>query len=184
MTSEARLLLQYRKQLIPTLQKDLGSENPLAVPKVEKVVVNVGVGKILKDAKMLESIKSDLAALTGQRPRETRARKAIAGFKIRAGQVVGLQVTLRGRRMYEFLDKLVNTAIPRIRDFRGLDPKSFDRNGSYTIGFREHIVFPEIPADAVEHTFGLEVTVVTSAKKPEHAYALLKALGFPFKSSV
>lgn len=162
------------------LQTALGIKNPMAVPKVEKVVVNVGVGKSLKDPKMLEAIVDDLKRITGQAPVKTLAKKSISGFKIREGQVVGLMVTLRGSRMYDFLEKLVHVALPRVRDFRGLDPKKFDGHGNYNIGLREQIVFPETTREHFEYSFGFEVNIQTDTDDDKQALALLKSLGFPF----
>ncbi|OGE83557.1 MAG: 50S ribosomal protein L5 [Candidatus Doudnabacteria bacterium RIFCSPLOWO2_01_FULL_44_21] len=170
----------YKEKIINNLRKSLGLTNPLAVPRVEKVVVNVGVGKTLKDPKMLESIIEDLKQITGQAPVKTLAKKSVSGFKIREGQVVGLMVTLRGDRMYDFLEKLVKISIPRVRDFRGLDPKKFDRHGNYNIGFREQIVFPETTREHMDYTFGLEVNIQTNTNNDHKALELLKSLGFPF----
>jgi large subunit ribosomal protein L5 len=152
----------------------------MAVPHVEKVVVNAGVGKTLKDPKMLDAITEDLRRITGQAPVKTLAKKSIAGFKIRENQVVGLVVNLRGQRMYDFLEKLVNVALPRVRDFKGLNPKSFDGKGNYSIGIREQIVFPETTREHIEHTFGFEINIQTSTDSDTEARALLKSLGFPF----
>ena len=175
-----RLRAQYNKEIRAKLQKDLGLKNINAVPQVKKVVINSGVGKTLKDPKFLDAIIADLKTITGQQPVKTMARKSIAGFKIRENQVVGLVVTLRGDRMYDFIDKLVNVALPRVRDFRGISPKAFDGRGSYHVGIREQTVFPEISEDAIEHTFGFEVSVVTDAKTDDKGRALLIAFGFPF----
>ena len=166
--------------MVPALQKQFGYKNTMQVPKVTKIVVNVGVGKISKDTKFLDSIVADIAKITGQHPVQTKARTSIAGFKMREGQIVGIMVTLRGYRMWSFLDKLINVALPRVKDFRGLSAKAFDGRGNYHIGLREHIVFPEISSDAIEHLFGLEVSIVTNAKKDESARALLKLMNFPF----
>ncbi len=170
----------YKEKMVDTLKKDLALTNPMAVPKVQKVVVNVGVGKTLKDPKMLEAIIEDVKRITGQTPVKTIAKKSIAGFKIREGQVVGLVVTLRGNRMYDFLEKLIRISIPRVRDFRGLDPKKFDGHGNYNIGFREQIVFPETTREHLDYVFGLEVNIQTNTNDDKQAYALLKTLGFPF----
>jgi large subunit ribosomal protein L5 len=172
---------KYTKQVIPAMKEKFDYKNDLSVPKLEKVTVNVGVGQGLKDAKFKENVGNTLIRITGQRPVERKAKKAIAGFKIRKGQIVGLIVTLRKNRMYDFVDKLINIALPRTRDFRGLNPKSLDGHGNLTIGFKEHIAFPEIKADEVERLHGLEVVVVTSAKDDEHGLELLRLLGFPFK---
>ncbi len=175
-----RLQEQYNKQILPQLKEQFGYKNAMEVPKVQKVILNVGIGRFLKDSKFVESIKRDMAAIAGQAPVETKARKSIAGFKIREQQVVGLAVTLRGQRMYEFLDKLVSVALPRVKDFRGISPKGFDGRGNYHLGLKEHIVFPEISNDALEHIFGLQVSIVTNAGKDEPARALLSAMNFPF----
>jgi large subunit ribosomal protein L5 len=171
----------YKEKIIGTLQKSLKKDNPLAVPKIEKVVVNAGVGKTLKDAKLLESIIVDIKQITGQQPVKTEAKKSVAGFKIREGQIVGVTVTLRGRRMYDFLEKLVKAALPRVRDFKGLNPKSFDGRGNYTLGIKEHLVFPEVSGEHNDSTFGMEVSIKTSAESDNEALELLKALGFPFR---
>ncbi|OGE87768.1 MAG: 50S ribosomal protein L5 [Candidatus Doudnabacteria bacterium RIFCSPLOWO2_02_FULL_49_13] len=170
----------YKEKVTKSLMQDLHLGNVMAVPKIQKVVVNVGVGKTLKDAKMLEAIVEDVKRITGQTPVKTLAKKSIAGFKIREGQVVGLVVTMRGNRMYDFLEKLVKVALPRVRDFRGLDPKKFDGHGNYNIGLREQIVFPETTREHFEYTFGLEVNIQTSTDDDKQALALLKSLGFPF----
>ncbi|MGE5297715.1 MAG: 50S ribosomal protein L5 [Acidobacteriaceae bacterium] len=171
----------YTKEIVPKLQKSLNLDNPMAVPKIIKVVVNAGVGRTLKDPKLLEFITEDLRRITGQAPVKTEAKKSVSGFKIREGQVVGLTVTLRGQRMYDFLQKLVAVALPRVRDFKGLNPKSFDHKGNYSIGVKEQIVFPETSRDQVEQTFGFEINIATNAGNDEKALALLKALGFPFR---
>ncbi|MBI3952346.1 MAG: 50S ribosomal protein L5 [Candidatus Doudnabacteria bacterium] len=175
------LKLRYKEKIIPDLQKSLGLSNPMAVPRIEKVVINAGVGRTLKDPKLLENIIEDLKKITGQTPVKTLAKKSIAGFKIRQNQVVGLMVTLRGARMFDFLEKLVNVALPRVRDFKGLSKKSFDRHGNYSIGFKEQIVFPETSREHLEHTFGLEANIQTSTDDDKKAYELLKSLGFPFR---
>jgi large subunit ribosomal protein L5 len=172
---------KYLKQVIPAMKEKFGYKNDLAVPKLEKVIVNVGIGQGLKDIKFKENVEATLMRITGQKPVERKARKAISGFKIKKGQVVGLMVTLRKKRMYDFVDKLINIALPRTRDFRGLNPKSMDGHGNLTIGFKEHIAFPEIKADEVERLHGLEVVIVTSARDDERGLELLKLLGFPFK---
>jgi large subunit ribosomal protein L5 len=174
------LKANYIEKTVPHLKKVLGVTNSMAIPKIEKVVVNVGVGKTLKDAKMLEAIIEDVKRITGQTPIKTVAKKSIAGFKIREGQVVGIVTTLRGRRMYDFLEKLVKVALPRVRDFKGLSKKSFDGHGNYSIGIKEQIVFPETTREHIEHTFGLEVNIQTSTDDDKQALELLKALGFPF----
>jgi len=163
------------------MRERFGYKNDLAVPKIEKVVVNVGIGKFLKDEKAQETIINDLAKITGQKPIYTLARKAISGFKIRKGMKVGLKVTLRKKRMYDFLERLIHVAIPRIRDFRGIPEKSIDKEGNLSIGIKEHIIFPEIAHEDVKLIFGFEVTIITSAKTREEAVELFKLLGFPIK---
>lgn len=176
-----RLQEQYNKEIAPALKDKFAYKNIMSVPKIKQVSINVGVGRFLKDGRFMESIKRDLTKLAGQHPVETIARKSIAGFKIREGQVVGMRVTLRGHRMYEFLDKLISVAMPRIKDFRGVSKKGFDKRGNYNLGLKEHLVFPEISQDALEHIFGLQVTITTDAGKDEPAYELLKSMKFPFK---
>lgn len=178
----SRLKELYKKQAVTNLQKNLNIKNILAVPKIENVIVNIGIGKLIKEnPKLLDSLKKDIAEICGQAPVEKKAKKSISGFKVRQGEIVGLMTTLRGQRMYEFIDKLVNIVLPRIRDFRGLDPKSFDKKGNYNLGIREHIVFPEIKQEKVEKNYGLEISVATTAKNKEEGQALLIELGFPFK---
>lgn len=176
-----RLQEQYNKQIVPALKEKFGYKNIMAVPKIKQVNLNVGVGRFLKDNRFMESLKKDFTKLAGQAPVETMARKSVAGFKIREGQQVGLTVTLRGTRMYEFLDKLISVGMPRIKDFRGVSRKGFDGRGNYNLGLKEHLVFPEISQEALEHIFGLQVTIVTTAGKDEPAYELLKQMKFPFK---
>jgi len=177
-----KLAIKYNKELKAKLGKELGLTNLMAVPKVNKVVINIGLGKAAQDKQWIEIAKSILERISGQKPVEAKAKKSISNFKIRQGMVVGSRVTLRGNRMYDFLDKLINSTIPRFRDFYGLEnKKGFDGNGNYTLGFKEHIVFPEIGMDDVEKVHGLELTIVTSAKNDKEALALLKTLGFPFK---
>ena len=171
----------YKEKITPELTKSLGITNKMAVPKIQKVVVNVGVGKTLKDQKLLEAIIEDLRKITGQQPVKTLSKKSIAGFKIREGQVVGVVVTLRGQRMYDFLEKLVRVALPRVRDFKGISAKSFDGQGNYSLGLREQIVFPETAREHIEHTFGLEVNIQTTARDNKHAEALLRSMGFPLQ---
>ena len=171
----------YLEKSVAELKKTLGLTNPMAVPRINKVVVNVGVGKTLKDPKMLEEIIEDLRHITGQAPVKTLAKKSIAGFKIREGQVVGLMTTMRGRRMYDFLEKLIHVALPRVRDFRGLDPKKFDGHGNYNIGIREQIVFPETTREHLDYTFSLEVNIQTNTADDRKGLELLRSLGFPFQ---
>ena len=175
-----RLKVQYRQELLPRLQEELGLSNPMEVPRLEKVVVNMGVGDAIREAKMLDAAIEDLATISGQRAAIRRARKSIAGFKLRAGMAIGAMVTLRGDRMWEFVDRLISTALPRIRDFRGLNPDSFDGHGNYTIGVTEQLIFPEIDYDKVVKVRGMDITIVTTAKDDDHGRALLRALGFPF----
>lgn len=172
----------YQKEVVPHLMKELGVKNAMAVPAIKKVVLNVGLSKALQDKSFIDVASKTLERITGQKPVLTKAKKSISNFKIREGMVVGAMVTLRGPKMYDFLYKLVHVSFPRIRDFHGLDPKKgFDRNGNYIIGFREHIVFPEIRSDEIEKLHGLEVAVSTTATNAEQCRALLIALGFPFK---
>lgn len=177
----ARLLERYRKEIVPRLQKELGYENALAVPRVDKIVVSMGVGEAKTNRQFLDSAAKDLTLITGQKPLVTKARQAVAGFKIRLGQEIGLKVTLRRRRMYEFLDRLVSIAIPRIRDFRGLSADSFDEAGNYSFGLTEQAVFPEITIDKVERVQGMNVTICIRSRRPQDARALLTAIGFPFR---
>ena len=175
-----RLLMKYRKEVIPAMREKFGYKNIMQVPKVEKVVLNVGIGKYLKDEKMLEKMEKDLATLTGQKPVPTIAKKSIASFKIREGMKIGYKVTLRKSKMYDFIDRLISIAFPRTRDFRGLDPKSFEK-GVLNIGIPEHSIFPEVNFEALKDIFGLEVSIVTSAKNKEEARELLKLMGFPIR---
>lgn len=179
----ASLQAAYKETLLPVLGEQLGLGNALALPRIEKVVVNVGVGRFVKDAKVVQDIERDLARITGQKPVWTRARKAIAGFKVRQGQEVGLKVTLRGRRMWDFLERLVRIALPRTRDFRGIPEGSFDAAGNLSIGIREHIIFPEAAGDDVKTIFGFQVVLTIQARKREDSIALLRLLGFPLRSS-
>lgn len=178
----SRLRQQYQTQIVPELKQELAIANVYAVPRIEKIVVNAGLGRALTaNPKNLDKLVEAFRRITGQQPIITHARKAIAGFKIREGQIVGLAVTLRGKRMYDFLDKLINVAWPRTRDFRGLSRSGFDGRGNYSAGLKEHIVFPEAAESDVEGAFGLEVSIVTTAKTDEAGYKLLKKFGFPFK---
>ena len=178
---QPRLRVAYRERVLAQLQSDLGISNPMAVPRLEKVVINMGVGDALRDARMLEFAVGDLQIITGQKPIITKARKSIAGFKLREGQQIGAKVTLRGDRMWEFIDRLVSIAIPRIRDFRGLNPNAFDGHGDYTLGLTEQLIFPEIDYDKVLKIRGMDITVVTTARNDDEGRALLVALGFPFE---
>ncbi len=178
-----RLKQRYREEIRGTLQQQFTYGNPMQVPGVVKVVVNMGVGEAAKDAKLIDGALRDLAAITGQKPQVRRATKSIAQFKLREGMPIGAKVTLRGDRMWEFLDRLVTIALPRIRDFRGLSPKQFDGNGNYTFGLNEQSMFHEIDIDRVDRTRGMDITVVTTATNDDEGRALLRALGFPFKES-
>ncbi len=177
-----RLKDLYRDHVVPTLQKELGYQNVMQVPRLEKIVVNVGVGEALQNAKALDATVEDIMTITGQRPVVTRARKSIAGFKLRAGNPIGVRVTLRGNRMWDFLDRLCNIALPRQRDFRGVSPDAFDGRGNYSLGLREQLAFPEIRYDKIDKIRGLEITIVTTAKTDEEGYHLLRHLGMPFRS--
>ncbi len=172
--------MRYRNELVGPLQEELGITNVMRVPRLEKIVVNMGVGEAVKDAKLLDAALADLATITGQKPAIRRARKSIAGFKLREGMAIGAKVTLRGARMWEFLDRLVSTALPRIRDFRGLDANAFDGHGNYTMGVTEQLIFPEIDYDKVVKIRGMDITFVTTARTDDEGRALLRALGFPF----
>ncbi len=176
----ARLKAKYREEVIPEMMKEFGYSNVMQAPRLEKIVLNVGLGEAISNAKALESAVSDLTAITGQRPVVTRAKKSIAAFKLRAGMPVGATVTLRGPRMYEFLDRLVAITLPRIRDFRGVSPNSFDGRGNYTMGLREQIMFPEIEYDQIDKVRGLEISIVTTARTDEEGRRLLAQLGMPF----
>ncbi len=176
-----RLKDRFRADAVPRLQSELGLSNVMQVPRLEKVVLNMGVGDALKDGRMLEAAVEDLTIITGQKPVITKARKSIAGFKLREGMSIGAKVTLRGDRMWEFIDRLVSIAIPRIRDFRGLNPGSFDGRGNFTLGLTEQLIFPEIDYDKVAKVRGMDITIATTAKNDEQGRALLVALGFPFE---
>ena len=176
----ARLKTRYLEQIRPELQQQLGYSSAMQVPRIEKITLNMGVGEAKQDSKMLEAAQEQLATIAGQKPNVRRARKSIAAFKLREGMPVGLSVTLRRERAYEFLDRLLSVAIPRIRDFRGLKSTSFDGRGNYTIGLREQVIFPEIDYDAVDQVRGLDVTITTSARTDAEAWALLQAFGMPF----
>lgn len=176
-----RLKERYLNEIVPALKERLGCSNVHQVPRLEKVVVNMGVGAAVQDPKQLEAAMDDLATITGQKPAVTRAKKSIAGFKVRQGMAIGAKVTLRGDRMWEFVDRLLSMALPRIRDFRGISPDSFDGRGNYSLGVTEQLIFPEIDYDKVDRVRGMDITFVTSAKTDEEARALLEELGFPFK---
>ena len=177
-----RLKVKYREDIVPALTAEFKHGNLHEVAKLEKIVVNMGVGDAARDSKVLEGAMADMAVITGQKPQVSRARKSIAQFKLREGQAIGCHVTLRGDRMWEFLDRLLSTALPRIRDFRGLSPKQFDGHGNYTFGLTEQTVFHEIDMDKIDRVRGMDITVVTTAKNDDEGRALLKALGFPFKT--
>ena len=177
----ARLLEYYRKDVVPLLQKELGRDNIHSLPKLEKVIVSMGVGKSIQDRKILEEAVDHLTQLTGQKPQITRARKSISAFRLREGMEVGCRVTLRGRRMYEFLDRLINLALPRVRDFRGVNPKSFDGRGNYSLGLNEQLVFPEVDPDKVKHVQGMNITIVTTTNSNDEARLLLREMGMPFR---
>jgi large subunit ribosomal protein L5 len=177
----ARLKAQYEQEIVPALVKEFGYKNKLEVPKIDKIVLNMGVGEAVNDTKKATSAANDLALIAGQKPVITRARKAISTFKVRENMPIGAKVTLRKTRMYEFLDRLVTIALPRVRDFRGLDPKSFDGRGNYALGVKEHIIFPEIDYDKAESMLGLDIVVCTTAKTDNEARALLRAFNFPFR---
>ena len=182
-TITPRLKARYTRDVRPALREEFQHGNIMEVGRVVKVVVNMGVGEAAHDSKMIEGAVRDLASITGQKPQITRARRSIAQFKLRAGQPIGAHATLRGDRMWEFLDRLISIALPRIRDFRGLSPRQFDGNGNYTFGLTEQSVFHEIDADSIDRVRGMDITVVTSAKTDEEGRAILKALGFPFKTN-
>ncbi|MCY3967489.1 MAG: 50S ribosomal protein L5 [bacterium] len=180
-TTTPRLQTQYRDEIRQQLQEQLGLSNGMQVPRLEKIVVNMGVGEAVAQAKLLDGALADLNVIAGQRPVITRAKKSIANFKIREGNPIGAKVTLRGSRMWEFFDRLINLAIPRIRDFRGLSPKSFDGNGNYTFGVTEQLIFPEVDYDSIDTIRGMDITIVTTASNDEEGKALLEAFSFPFR---
>jgi large subunit ribosomal protein L5 len=179
-----RMKERYRQEVAPALMKDFGYTSPMQVPRVTKVVVNVGVGEALNDAKALDNASRDISIITGQRPIVTRARKSIAGFKLREGRAVGIKVTLRGQRMYDFLDRLFNVALPRQRDFRGVSPDAFDGRGNYTLGLTEQLIFPEINYDTIDKLRGMEISIVTTAQTDEEGRRLLAMMGMPFRRPV
>jgi large subunit ribosomal protein L5 len=182
-TYTPRLRARYREELVPALREQLGLANTMQVPRLEKVVVNMGVGEAVKDGRLLDAALEDLATITGQKAVVTKARKSIAGFKLREGMAIGAKVTLRGAYMWEFVDRLVSLALPRIRDFRGLSPAAFDGHGNYTLGVTEQLIFPEIDYDKVVKVTGMDITIVTTATTDDEGRALLAALGFPFAQS-
>ena len=177
----SRLKEKYQKEVAPTLLKEFNYTNPMQVPAINKVVVNIGMGEAIQNAKAMDAAVSDLAAITGQRPVITRAKRSVATFKLREGMQIGCMVTLRGDRMYQFLDKLMNVALPRLRDFQGVSPEAFDGRGNYTLGLREQLVFPEIDYDKVDKVRGMEVSIVTTARTDEEGRRLLRSMGMPFK---
>jgi len=176
----SRLKAHYLENVVPQMMRELGYRNAMEVPQVERIVVNVGVGEALQNARALDHAVQDIATITGQRPIVTRAKRSIASFKLRAGNPIGVKVTLRGRRMYDLLDRLCNVALPRRRDFRGMSPDSFDGRGNYTVGLREQLVWPEIDYDSIDRVRGMEITIVTTAKTDEEGRRLLELLGVPF----
>jgi large subunit ribosomal protein L5 len=176
----ARVRDRYREDVVPALTSEFGYKNPFQVPKLEKIVINIGLGEAIANGRALDAAVNDLSIITGQKPVITRAKKSIAAFKLRAGMPIGAMVTLRGERMYEFLDRLIATALPRIRDFRGVTPNAFDGRGNYTMGLREQIMFPEIDYDQIDKVRGLEISIVTSARTDEEGRQLLALLGMPF----
>ena len=177
----ARLKQRFEQEVRPALMKEFGFKNPMQAPRVDKVVVNMGLGEAIQNGKILDASLEQLSAITGQKPVVTKARKSIANFKLRQGQSIGAMVTLRGDRAYEFLDRLLNVALPRVRDFKGVSPKAFDGKGNYTLWVKEQIIFPEINYDKVEKIKGMNITVVTTARNDEEGRALLRALGMPFR---
>jgi len=179
----SRLYEKYKNEMVAELQKELGIKNKMAVPRLEKIVLNMGAGDAIQNIKLLDTAKAELGLIAGQLPVIGRARKSISAFKLRKGQAIACYVTLRSRRMYEFFDRLVNIVLPRVRDFKGVSPKSFDGRGNYTLGMREQLVFPEIDYTKVERSRGMNITIVTSARNDREAFALLKKLGMPFREA-
>jgi len=179
----ARLRVRFHKEIAPALQKELSVQNPMAVPRLHKIVVNMGVGEATQNAKVLDPAVAELGQVTGQKPVVTKAKKSIAAFKVREGMPIGAMVTLRGDRMYEFLDRLINVVLPRVRDFRGVSTKSFDGRGNYTLGLRDQLIFPEIDYAKVDKLKGMNVTIVTTAKNDNEARALLRSFGMPFRAA-
>jgi large subunit ribosomal protein L5 len=178
---KARLREHYNKSVIEALKKDFGYKNPMAVPKIEKVAINIGLGEATGNSKLMDGAVNELAAISGQKPVVTRAKKSIAAFKLREGMAIGCMVTLRGDRMFEFLDRLMNVALPRVRDFRGVSPKSFDGRGNYTLGLKDQLIFPEIDYNKVEKTKGMNISITTTAKTDAEGLALLRHMGMPFR---
>ncbi len=177
----ARLKDRYQKEIAPAISKEFEITNPMAVPRLEKIVINMGMGEAIANNKVLDTAADELRAVTGQKPVITKAKKSIASFKLRQGMPIGVMVTLRGDRMYEFLDRLITVALPRVRDFRGVSPRAFDGRGNYTLGIREQLIFPEIDFNKVDKTRGMNISIVTTARNDEQARALLKGLGMPFR---
>jgi len=178
---KARLRERYVKSVVPALTKDFGYKNPMAVPRIEKVSINIGLGEATGNSKLMDSAVNDLASIAGQKPVVTKAKKSIAAFKLREGMAIGCMVTLRGDRMYEFLDRLMNVALPRVRDFRGVSPKSFDGRGNYTLGLKDQLIFPEIDYNKVDKTKGMNISITTTAKTDAEGLALLRQMGMPFR---
>jgi large subunit ribosomal protein L5 len=178
-----RLKEQYREQVVPAMMEEFGYDNPMRVPRLVKIVVNIGLGEAMQNARALDAATDDLRVITGQQPMITRARKSIAGFKLREGRQIGAKVTMRGNRMWDFMDRLCNVALPRRRDFRGVSPNSFDGRGNYSLGLREQLVFPEVSYDKIDKVRGLEITIVTTAQTDEEGRGLLALLGMPFARS-
>ena len=177
----ARLKQRYQKDIAPSIAKEFGIKNPMAIPRLEKIVLNMGMGEAIANSKVLDTAVAELTSIAGQKPVITKAKKSIASFKLRQGMPIGVMVTLRGERMYEFFDRLVSVALPRVRDFRGVSPKAFDGRGNYTIGIREQLIFPEIDFNRVDKLRGMNISIVTTATNDEQARALLKSLGMPFR---
>jgi large subunit ribosomal protein L5 len=177
----ARLKDRYQKEIAGALSKEFGIENPMAVPRLEKIVINMGMGEAIANSKVLDTAADELRSIAGQKPVITKAKKSIASFKLRQGMPIGVMVTLRGDRMYEFLDRLITVALPRVRDFRGVSPRAFDGRGNYTLGIREQLIFPEIDFNKVDKTRGMNISIVTTARNDEQARSLLKGLGMPFR---
>lgn len=176
-----RIKERYIKEVIPLMMKEFSYKNVMQVPRLEKIVINVGLGEAIQNIKLLETVQKEIAQITGQRPVQTRAKKAIAAFKLRKGVPIGCKVTLRGDRMYEFFDRLISLALPRIRDFKGVPTRSFDGRGNYTLGIKEQLIFPEIDADKVDFVYGMDITICTTAKTDEEAMSFLRYLGMPFR---
>jgi large subunit ribosomal protein L5 len=172
---------RYQQEVVPALQNAFNYRNVMEIPRIQKVVVNIGLGEAMGNSKALEAAVSDMTTITGQKPIQTKARKSIANFKLREGVIIGVKVTLRGDRMWAFIDRLVNIALPRVRDFRGVSPDAFDGRGNYTLGLRDQLIFPEIEYDKIDKLRGMEITIVSTAKNDEHARAMLKFLGMPFR---